>query len=350
MATKSWNKLSTVLSEVLSETLDKASVQSVMDSWNTKKTEVSKLMDTSTGGKSKKKKDPNAPKRPSSSYILFCGEKRDDVKKANPKMSATEITSRLGEMWKSVSEKERKRFEEASAKDKVRYEKEMENYTPPADSESSGDEKPKRGRAKKEREGPKRPLTAYMYFCKENRDAVKADHPDMNGTAVTSELGARWNALSDSAKAPYEAKQAADKSRYEAEKAGGVEAPKKEKATKKEAPKETKKDTPKETKKESKKEAPKETPKETPKGKGKKEESKKEGKKTSELKKTPGYEFFLSEQRDEISSENPDWNSRKIDTEVNKRWKELPDEQREEYELEAAANDENGSEVELEDE
>jgi hypothetical protein len=360
-----------------------------MSSWNTKKGELSKLMGTST--RTKRKKDPNAPKKWKTSYISFCDDQRDKVKKANPEMSATEITTKLGALWKALSEKDKKKYEESSKKDRARYEKEMESYTPPEDE---SDEPVKRGRgAKKERTGPKRPLTAYMYFCQDKRQEVKEANPDMNGTAVTAELGSRWKDLSDEDKAPYEAKQAADKARYENEKASGSTAdstkPAKEPAkrgkkdAKEEAPKEpakrgkkeVKEDAPKEPAKRGKKEAAKEEPtpakqtkdkpvkesketketaKELAKGRGKKEEAAAvpaKGKKTDEVKKTPGYEYFLKDCTEELESENPDWGSRKVQAEVNKRWKELSDDDREAYEMEAAAVAEegDGSEVELED-
>lgn len=129
MTTKSWNKLSTMLSDVLTEALDKKSVESVMSAWAEKKGEVSKLIGST--GHSKRKKDPNAPKRPNSSYIIFCGDQREKVKKSNPDMSATEITSKLGELWKALPEKDRKKYADAADKDKSRYEKEMESYSPP---------------------------------------------------------------------------------------------------------------------------------------------------------------------------------------------------------------------------
>ena len=46
----------------------------------------------SVKGSKKAKRDPNAPKRPRSSYILFSSDNRSDVKSDNPNLSATEIT------------------------------------------------------------------------------------------------------------------------------------------------------------------------------------------------------------------------------------------------------------------
>lgn len=52
--------------------------------------------------KAKKPKDPNAPKRPMSSFLLFANERRAAMKEAHPEMSHTEITRELGNLWKTV--------------------------------------------------------------------------------------------------------------------------------------------------------------------------------------------------------------------------------------------------------
>lgn len=308
-----WGKLSNTLSEVLASTLDKATVDSVMTAWESKKKEVSRLVDTTP----KKKSDPNAPKRPNTSYIFFCNDQRERVKAKNPTLSATELMKKISEEWKVVSDKDKKKYEELAKKDKERYENQRKSYTPPPETETKA--------RKQKSDGPKRPLTAYMYFCQAERDNVKKAHPSMSGKEITTELGARWKALPDSQKSPYEAKQVADKERYETEK--GVKG-------------KPKKDV-REPKKESKKtEAKKEV---------KKTETKKQVKKTEkkESGKTPGFEFFFKEQSKELRTENPKLTDRQVSLEVSKRWKALPANEKEAYENEAKMGDD---EVELEDE
>ena len=58
-----------------------------------------------------------------------------------------------------MKDKEKKRFEDMAAKDKVRYDKEMANYTPPA----GGDGGKKGKRKKKDPNAPKRPLWVYFW-------------------------------------------------------------------------------------------------------------------------------------------------------------------------------------------
>jgi hypothetical protein len=365
---------------MISSATDKKTADAIMTEWNSKQSEVSKLMDTGSRS-AKPKKDPNHPKRWNTGYIIFCGEHRTKIKEKDPSLSATEVTTQLGKLWKELSEKEKKKYEEASKKDKSRYDKEMESYTPP-EGFSDSEDKPKRGRGKRaERTGPKRPLSAYMFFCQDARAEVKSDHPDMDGKKVTLELGTRWNALTAEQKAPYDAKHQADKARYEAEKAsatGDESSPAKtsgkgKKGAKADAKAETKTNAPADAPAKSKgKKGAKADAKAEPvktdapaKGRGRKKAEKpedqsppeppvkgsKSGKKA--VKNTPGYQYFVTDETDKLSSENPDWSSKKVETEVNKLWAQLCDEEREVYELEAQAQEEenDGSDVEqLEDE
>jgi len=55
------------------------------------------------GGKAKKAKDPDAPKRPASAYILFSNAKRAEVVAANPTAKLPEISKILGGMWKGLT-------------------------------------------------------------------------------------------------------------------------------------------------------------------------------------------------------------------------------------------------------
>lgn len=78
------------------------------------------------GTKEKKEKDPDAPKKPQTSYFLFMNTKRPEVKAAEPDLGFGPLTKKLTEMWKALSDEDRKEFEDMAAKDKERYHKEME--------------------------------------------------------------------------------------------------------------------------------------------------------------------------------------------------------------------------------
>ncbi|KAG8911451.1 Non-histone chromosomal protein 6, partial [Tulasnella sp. 417] len=90
-------------------------------------------------------------------------------------------------------------------------------------------EKPKRvtKAAAKDKSGPKRPLSAFMYFCKDWRDRVKAENPEASFGEVGKLLGAKWKELDEEEKISYTEQAAKDKARYEGEKESAEAAPKK---------------------------------------------------------------------------------------------------------------------------
>ena len=53
-------------------------------------------------------KDPNAPKRPNTAYILFSNEIRAETKAANPQANQKEIVTLIGQKWKALSREDKK--------------------------------------------------------------------------------------------------------------------------------------------------------------------------------------------------------------------------------------------------
>ena len=161
-------------------------------------------------------KDPNAPKRGKSSYLYFCQDNRDQVKKSlGNDAKATDVTRQLGVRWNELKNnkkkaKKLKEYVKLAEADKERYQKEKESYSPPDNITSHA--------AKKK--GPKRAKSAYLYFCSELRPTVKNDLGEgTKATEVTKELGARWNILkSEDGTAPYDKLAAKDRVRYQKEK------------------------------------------------------------------------------------------------------------------------------------
>ena len=75
--------------------------------------------------KSSKIKDPNAPKRSLTSYLLYCGDNRASVKKENPDAKfLLDIGKILGEQFKSLSKKEKDVYVEKAALLKKTYDEE----------------------------------------------------------------------------------------------------------------------------------------------------------------------------------------------------------------------------------
>jgi hypothetical protein len=151
----------------------------------------------------KKIKDPHKPKGKKSAYIIFCTKKREEAKKLlNPDAKATEVTSKLGQMWnelknskKTADKKMLQLCEQEAAEDKARYDEDMKDYVPPSDDELVAS-KGKGSKKKSDPNAPKGKKSAYIFFCSDNRDAAKTEiGTDGKATDVTKLLATWWNEL-----------------------------------------------------------------------------------------------------------------------------------------------------------
>merc|ERR1719433_2200127 len=76
--------------------------------------------------KAKFKKDENAPKRPPNGYFIFKDPKQGALVEGG--MKFTEAMSKCGELWRALSEAEKKPFEDKAAAAKKKYEADVEKY------------------------------------------------------------------------------------------------------------------------------------------------------------------------------------------------------------------------------
>ena len=76
----------------------------------------SKRRRKTTAGKVKKVKDPNAPKRALSAYVLRQGGTHANILK-HPNFSVTDVARELGVRWKTI--KDKSKYEKEAAKDKA---------------------------------------------------------------------------------------------------------------------------------------------------------------------------------------------------------------------------------------
>ena len=75
----------------------------------------------------KRKKDPNAPKGASGSYIFYQNEMRSKVVQ-NPGASTKEVSGILSQRWTLLTDEEKQPYRDMSDEDKKRYEREMTAY------------------------------------------------------------------------------------------------------------------------------------------------------------------------------------------------------------------------------
>jgi len=79
----------------------------------------------------KKLKDPEAPRRPLSPYMLFVKEERTKIVAEMGGMVAIgEVGKEMGRRWSLMDQQERKKYDEMYKEDKVRYEEQMKTYQP----------------------------------------------------------------------------------------------------------------------------------------------------------------------------------------------------------------------------
>jgi hypothetical protein len=77
---------------------------------------------------SKTKKDPNAPKVPSTAWFLFSADERLKVKAEDPGLSFGEIAKLIGQRWKEVDPEDKKRYEKIAEEGKKKYDIDMAAY------------------------------------------------------------------------------------------------------------------------------------------------------------------------------------------------------------------------------
>jgi len=94
----------------------------------TKKSPKSQNGGHKTSKKKKPTKDPNAPKRPLSSYMIFAGETRGSLLEETPGMSIGEVGKALGARWKQFTAEEKAPYEEKAREAKARYEVAVKAY------------------------------------------------------------------------------------------------------------------------------------------------------------------------------------------------------------------------------
>ena len=160
----------------------------------------------------------------------------------------------------------------------------------------------------------KKPKSAYIHFCNENRDSIKAENSDLTSKQILSKLGELWQDIKkdggDELK-KYNDMAKEDKENFEKLKSENPDATVKPRKSKK-----VKDDS---------------SVEEDGKTKTKKTKKKKEVETTTEEKKPRklnGYMKYLQANREGYKNENPSLSSKQITSELAKAWKNLSEEEK----------------------
>ena len=76
----------------------------------------------------KAKKDKDAPKRAISAFFFYNQERREILKKEQPKLDNKEIIKIMSKEWNELSDEKKKPYVEKAEADKKRYEAEKKAY------------------------------------------------------------------------------------------------------------------------------------------------------------------------------------------------------------------------------
>lgn len=175
------------------------------------------------GSSSKTTRDPNAPKRNMSAYLLYQNCMRESFKSRNPGMTFGQLAKYTSHMYKCLTLEEKQRWEAHAAQDKARYEAEMTTYVPPPGYDATGnlveDRRLNKKYMKKHKdpEQPKRARGSFVFFTFDMRPKVMEEYPGIKFVDMGVVLGERWRALAAGDKQKYEDMAQEDKQRFNKE-------------------------------------------------------------------------------------------------------------------------------------
>merc|ERR1719147_376904 len=137
-------------------------------------------------------KDPNAPRRPSNSFLLFAQEERVKILEDLGPITVGEIGTELGKRWGRLDKGEKDKYITKSEMDMSRYKKEMETYKL---SESYQQMKTMTKRKKKDLQS--KALEDYFQFLASQWKIVSSSNPGVSPVHVQDLVWQKWNKKGD---------------------------------------------------------------------------------------------------------------------------------------------------------
>eukprot|EP00538_Stauroneis_constricta_P011782 CAMPEP_0119570678 /NCGR_PEP_ID=MMETSP1352-20130426/43734_1 /TAXON_ID=265584 /ORGANISM="Stauroneis constricta, Strain CCMP1120" /LENGTH=363 /DNA_ID=CAMNT_0007620349 /DNA_START=114 /DNA_END=1205 /DNA_ORIENTATION=+ len=180
----------------------------------------------------KTNRDPNAPKRNMSAYLLYQNAMRDQFKALNPGMTFGQLAKYTSAMYSELTTAEKEAWIARAEADKARYLHELNSYIPPIGYDAKGDivislvdTKGRRGKPERDINAPKRNMSAYLLYQNAMRDQFKRENPGMTFGQLAKYTSHMYKNLTPEEKSTWESRAAQDKARYEAELAAYVPPP-----------------------------------------------------------------------------------------------------------------------------
>lgn len=179
-------------------------------------------------------RDPGAPKRNMSAYLLYQNAMRETFKAQNPGMTFGQLAKYTSAMYAELSPEEKEAWIARAEADKARYLQGLANYVPPPGYDAKGDAvmtftgrsgSGRRGKAERDPHAPKRNMSAYLLYQNAMRDQFRRENPGMTFGQLAKYTSAMYKCLTPEEKATWDARAAQDKARFDAGMAAYVPPP-----------------------------------------------------------------------------------------------------------------------------
>mmetsp|Transcript_8143 Transcript_8143/g.22595 ORF Transcript_8143/g.22595 Transcript_8143/m.22595 type:complete len:330 (-) Transcript_8143:505-1494(-) len=178
-------------------------------------------------------RDPNAPKRNLSAYLLYQNAMREQFKALNPGMTFGQLAKYTSAMYSELPPSEKEAWVARAEADKARYLSELAVYMPSPGFDPKGDAivnpvtTKSGGKGKQERDinAPKRHLSAYLLYQNAMREQFKRENPGMTFGQLAKYTSHMYKNLTPEEKGSWEERARLDKSRYDQEIAAYVPPP-----------------------------------------------------------------------------------------------------------------------------
>jgi len=187
---------------------------------------------SSASGPKKRPRDPGAPKRNLSAYLLYQNAMREQFKAQNPGMTFGQLAKYTSAMYAEMLPVEKQAWAGRAEADKQRYLHQLSNYVPPVGYDAKGDsilnpsarvKRPNHG--VRDSNAPKRNLSAYLLYQNAMRDQFKRENPGMTFGQLSKYTSHMYKNLTTEERATWDARAAQDKARFDAQMANYIPPP-----------------------------------------------------------------------------------------------------------------------------
>jgi len=156
--------------------------------------------------KTKKYRDPNAPRKPPPAFLKWSMEERNVIKAEIGPLKPADMGRELGTRWRQLNVQVKLHFQEQYKEDKRQYDLARGKYEPS-----------KQARALVGKIMLKKPPPTFLKWSMYERIEIKKNMGNLSFTEMGKELGRRWANITPEVKAVYKEKYEQEKLEYEAQ-------------------------------------------------------------------------------------------------------------------------------------